>query len=95
MSNVVAAVPRKNLSPGEREFLKQANRLLLDKPNGRIASAAFMDIVADWHGFRGALGFADFARLWIAQGNAKNKHASDLLRALFGLDDGPEPKREA
>lgn len=95
MSNVTAVLPRKNLSDNEREFLKKANRVLLDKPNGRIASAAFMDIVADWHGFRGALSFGDYATRWVVEGNAKNKHANALLRELFGLDDDPTPRRAA
>lgn len=95
MSSVSAALPRKNLETGEREFLKRANRMLLDKPNGRIASAAFMDIVADWHGFRGQMKFGDYAKRWVAEGNAKNKIADVLLRELFGLDDDPTPRRAA
>lgn len=95
MSSVTAAMPRKNLSANEQAFLKQANRVLLDKPNGRIASAAFMDIVADWHAFRGQMSFGDYAKRWVAEGNAKNKHANALLRELFGLDDDPTPRRVA
>lgn len=95
MSNVTAALPRKTMSSGEREFIKQANRMLLEKQNGRIASAAFMDIIADWHGFRGALSFGDYAKRWVAEGNAKNKHADALLRELFGLDTDPTPRRAA
>jgi hypothetical protein len=94
MSEVTAALPRKNLSPNQREFLKKANRALLDKPNGRIGSAAFMDIVADWHGFRGALDFGDYAVRWVAEGNAKNKIADQLLRELFGLNE-PDPRKAA
>lgn len=94
MSRVTAALPRKNLLPGEREFLKRANRALLDKPNGRIGSAAFMDIVADWHGFRGDMKFGDYAARWVAEGNAKNPIADQLLRELFGLDD-PDPRKVA
>jgi len=44
MSEVTAAFPRKILTSGERDFLKQGNRLLLDKPNGRIGAAALMDL---------------------------------------------------
>lgn len=94
MNNVTAALPRKNLEPGEREFLKRANRVLLDKPNGRIGSAAFMDIVADWHGFRGQMKFGDYAARWVAEGNAKNKIADRLLRELFGLNE-PDPRKAA
>lgn len=95
MSNVTAALPRKNLTAVEREFLKKGNRMLLDVPNGRIASAALMDIVADWHGSRAAQGFEQFAKAWIIQGGAKNKHAYKLLCELFGLDTDPTPRRAA
>lgn len=64
MNNVAAALPRKSLTPVEREFLKKGNRMLLDQTNGRIA-AALMDIVADWHGSRAAQGFEQFAKAWI------------------------------
>ncbi|WP_085710871.1 MULTISPECIES: hypothetical protein [unclassified Pseudomonas] len=94
MSNVTAALPRKSLTVVECKFLKQGNRLLLDRPNGRIASAAFMDIVADWHASRVNLGFEDFARRWITEGNAKNKIADKLLRELFGMDE-PNPRKAA
>ncbi|MCL8303224.1 MULTISPECIES: hypothetical protein [Pseudomonas] len=95
MSNVTAALPRKNLTAVERDFLKQGNRILLDQANGRIASAALMDIVADWHGSRAAQGFEQFAKAWIIQGGAKNKHAYKLLCELFGLDTDPTPRRAA
>lgn len=57
MNNLSAVLPRKSLTPVEREFLKQGNRMLLDQTNGRIAAAALMDIVADWRGSRAAQGF--------------------------------------
>lgn len=95
MNNVTAAIPRKTLSEGERTFLKRANRALLDKPNGRIGSASFMDLVADWHGYRGPLRFGDYAEGWVAEGNAKNKIADALLRELFGLDANPTPPGRA
>lgn len=95
MSNVTAAQPRKNLTPVERQFLKQGNRALLDQTNGRIAAAALMDIVADWHGSRANQGFEQFAKAWIIQGGAKNKVAYKLLCELFGLDTDPTPRRAA
>lgn len=95
MNTVTAALPRKILTSVECKFLKLGNRQLLDRPNGRIASAAFMDIVADWHASRSAAGFEEFARRWIAEGNAKNKHADKLLRELFGIDQDPTPRRAA
>lgn len=95
MSNVTAALPRKSLSSVECKFLKVGNRMLLEQTNGRIASAALMDIVADWHGTRANIGFEAFAKNWIREGNAKNKHANKLLRELFGLDQDPTPRRTA
>ena len=94
MNKVTAALPRKSLTPVEYQFLKQGNRLLLEKTNGRIGSAAFMDIIADWHASRANLGFEDFARRWITEGNAKNKIADKLLRELFGMDE-PNPRKAA
>lgn len=94
MSNVTAALPRKVLTSDERDFLKQGNRLLLDKPNGRIAAAALMDLVADWENHRGSLGFLDYARRWITEGHAKNKIADKMLRELFGLNE-PTPRKAA
>jgi hypothetical protein len=44
MSNVTAALPRKSLTSVECKFLKVGNRMLLEQNNGRIASAALMDI---------------------------------------------------
>ncbi|WP_046786654.1 hypothetical protein [Pseudomonas putida] len=95
MSNVTPAVPRKALTPVEREFLRKGNRLLLDQVNGRMASAALMDIVTDWLSSRANLGFEQFAKAWIIQGGAKNKHAYKLLCELFGLDTDPTPRRAA
>ncbi|AJO76481.1 hypothetical protein [Pseudomonas sp. MRSN 12121] len=94
MNNVTAALPRKNLTAVERKFLKVGNRMLLEQTNGRIASAALMDIVSDWHGTRANIGFEQFAKAWITEGNAKNKIADKLLRELFGMN-GPKPRKAA
>lgn len=94
MSNVTAALPRKSLTTVERKFLKVGNRMLLEQTNGRIASAALMDIVADWHGTPGQIGFEAYAKGWITDGNAKNKHADKLLKELFGLSE-PDPRKAA
>jgi len=59
MSNVTAALPRKSLTAVECKFLKVGNRMLLEQNNGRIASAALMDIVADWHAARANVGPAN------------------------------------
>lgn len=95
MSNVAVALPRKDLTAVEREFLIQGSGTLLGQTNGRIASAALMDIVADWHGSRAAQGVEQFAKAWIIQGGAKNKHAYQLLCELHGLDTDPTPRRAA
>lgn len=95
MHNVTSAAPRKILTSGESEFLKQANRMLLDRQNGRIGAAALMDLVADWGNSRGPLGFTAYAGRWIAEGNAKNKEADAMLRELFGMNTDPTPRRAA
>lgn len=95
MSKVTAVAPQKILTPVEREFLKKGNRMMLDQPNGRIGAAALMDIVVDWLGSRSNQGFEQFAKAWIIQGGAKNKHAYKLLCELFGLDTDPTPRRAA
>ncbi|NMY06351.1 hypothetical protein HBO12_25675 [Pseudomonas sp. WS 5059] len=94
MSDVTAALPRKSLTQVERELLRQGNRLLLDKPNGRIGAAALMDLVTDWVCSRATTGLLQFGPAWIAQGGAKNKIADKLLRELFGMDE-PTPRKAA
>ncbi|MCF7545761.1 hypothetical protein [Pseudomonas petrae] len=94
MSDVTAALPRKSLTTVERKFLKVGNRMLLEETQGRIASASLMDIVADWHGTPGQIGFEAYAKGWITEGNAKNKHADKLLKELFGLSN-PDPRKAA
>jgi hypothetical protein len=95
MSNVSAALPRKSLTQVECKFLKVGNRMLLEQANGRIASAALMDIVADWHGTPGQAGFEAYAKAWVLEGNAKNKHADKMLRDLLGLNTAPDPRKAA
>jgi hypothetical protein len=95
MSNVTAARPRKSLTQVECKFLKVGNRLLLEQANGRIASAALMDIVADWHDTPGQIGFEAYAKAWVLEGNAKNKHADKMLRDLLGLEKNPSPRKAA
>ncbi|MCF7537574.1 hypothetical protein [Pseudomonas petrae] len=95
MSNVSADLPRKNMTTVERKFLKVGNRMLLEETHGRIASAALMDIVSDWHGTPGQIGFEAYAKAWVLEGNAKNKHADKLLRDLLGLNSEPDPRKAA
>ncbi|MCV4290874.1 hypothetical protein OH708_23455 [Pseudomonas capsici] len=94
MSNVTAAAPCKSLTAVECKFLKIGNRQLLEVNNGRMASAALMDIVADWHESRAGVGFEAFAKAWISEGNAKSTIATKLLKELFGMNE-PDPRRAA
>lgn len=94
MSSVTPAVPRKTLQAFERDLLRAGNRSLLEEPNGRIGSAALMDLFTDWVCHRSAMGFEQFARAWIAQGGAKNKIAERLLRDMFSMNE-PDPRSAA
>lgn len=94
MSEAIQLAPRKTLKPFERELLRAGNRLLLEETNGRIGSAALMDLVTDWLAHRSAMGFEQFAKAWLTQGGAKNKIEEKLLRKMFGMDD-PDPRRAA
>ncbi|RMS13629.1 hypothetical protein ALP72_101254 [Pseudomonas coronafaciens pv. coronafaciens] len=62
--------------------------------NGRMASAALMDIVADWHASRASVGFEAFARAWVIEGNARSTIATRLLMELFGMNE-PDPRKAA
>lgn len=94
MNIVTAALPRKSMTSVECKFLKLGNRQLLEQVDGRIGSAAFMDIVADWHESRVSMGFEEFARRWISEGNARNRIADKLLKELFGMNN-PKPRKAA
>lgn len=94
MSEAIPLIPRKTLEPFERKLLRAGNRMLLEEANGRIGSAALMDLVTDWLGHRSAMGFEQFAIAWIDQGGAKNKIAEKLLRQMFGMNE-PDPRRAA
>ncbi|WP_116867027.1 hypothetical protein [Pseudomonas syringae] len=94
MSNVTVALPRKSLTAVECKFLKIGNRQLLEANNGRMASAALMDIVADWHASRSNVGFEAFARAWVIEGNARSTVATRLLMEIFGMNE-PDPRKAA
>ena len=94
MNNVTAALPRKSLLEHERKFLKIAGEgLAKEKVGGAAAMACLLDIVASWHASRVNIGFGDYCKRWVAEGNAKSKTADRLLRNLLGLDDAPPPRR--
>ncbi|MDF5921596.1 hypothetical protein P4133_25520 [Pseudomonas aeruginosa] len=89
MSNVQPMAPRKVVTRLEREFLKVAGQELAQvKVGGAAALAALLVMIANWHGDRGTLGFHDYGRLWLLDGNAKGAAVETLLRDLFGLN-GP------
>lgn len=89
MSNVQTMAPRKSMTPLERQFLKVAGEELAKVTmGGPLALAALLDIVASWHAARTAVGFHDYGKAWLSEGNAKNKTAQRLLFDLFGLNDG-------
>ncbi|MCW5340317.1 hypothetical protein [Pseudomonas aeruginosa] len=89
MSNVQPMAPRKVMTRLEREFLKVAGQELAQvKVGGAAALSALLQMVANWHGDRGTLGFHDYGRLWLLDGNAKGAAVETLLRDLFGLN-GP------
>ncbi|EJO5052871.1 TPA: hypothetical protein OM995_000784 [Pseudomonas aeruginosa] len=91
MSNVQPIAPRKAMTRLERECLKLAGRELAQaKIGGAAALAALMVMIANWHGDRGTLGFHDYARLWLQDGNAKGAASETLLRDLFGLNGKPK-----
>lgn len=94
MNNVNAALPRKSLFEHERKFLKIAGEgLAVEKVGGAAAMACLLDMVASWHATRVNIGFGDYCKRWVAEGNAKSKTADRLLRNLLGLDDAPPPRR--
>ncbi|MBD1589647.1 hypothetical protein HAQ06_23735 [Pseudomonas sp. C2L12B] len=94
MSKVRSAVPRKDMLPHERQFLKRAGEGLIGEPaGGAQAMAALLDMVASWHGFRGDIEFGEYCKRWVIEGNCKNRAAEELLRSMLGLDDNPPPRR--
>ncbi|WP_410525032.1 hypothetical protein [Pseudomonas aeruginosa] len=91
MSNVQPMAPRKVMTRLEREFLKVAGQELAQvKVGGAAALAALLVMIANWHGDRGTLGFHDYGRLWLLDGNAKGAAVEMLLRDLFGLNGTPK-----
>ncbi|MBD1553609.1 hypothetical protein [Pseudomonas typographi] len=96
MTDTTPLLPRKDLKPFERQFLKAAGELLVNEPaGGAHAMAALLDMVASWHAFRGRLGFEDYCKRWVTEGNCKNAAAQQHLRSMLGLEDDPTPRRAA
>lgn len=89
MSNVTAALPRKSLTAVERKFLSVGNRMLLDLPNGRLASAALMDIVTDWHAARANM------RVGREAGMSERKAREIIKAGVAWIDCALEEIREA
>lgn len=96
MSNVTAALPRKNMMQVEQRFLRIAGEELAKvQLGGATALANLLDIVASWHGSRAQMGFHAFGRQWLIDGGATSKAADKLLRDLFGLNNEPDPRKAA
>ncbi|MNF82245.1 hypothetical protein D3C84_645470 [compost metagenome] len=90
------ALPRKVMTELERKFIKiAAEELAKTKLGGTQALAALLDLVASWHGDRHGVPFHDYGQRWVAEGNAKNPVADQLLRDLFGLTNDPDPRSAA
>jgi len=85
MSNVVAALPRKSMTKPERQLLQVLADQLLGSKSGSAVMATMLVLLASWMGSPSTLGFEDFARRWLAEGNAKDKAAEQVLKDVFGL----------
>lgn len=89
MSNVQPMAPRKAMTRVEQELLKVGGRMLmLERLGGPAAMATLLLIIASWHGHRANVGFTEYAKLWLLDGNAKSTAAEMLLRDMFSLN-GP------
>lgn len=91
MSKVTAVAPQKILTPIEREFLKQGNRLMLDRPNGRIGAAALMDIVVDWLGSHSNHGFEQFAKAWTSRAALRTNTPTSFSASCLAWTPTPRP----
>jgi hypothetical protein len=82
-------LPRKSMTLVERRVLKMAaDELVQCKPVGALALADLVDLIASWHGNPNSPVFSEFARRWVADGNARTTASGVLLRDLFGEPEG-------
>lgn len=87
MTNMKALLPRKSMTQPERQLLQVLARELPTMQAGPMAMAALLQLVASWMGSNSPLGFEDFAKAWVHQGNVKSAAAQRLMRDVFGLDN--------
>ncbi|WP_448681384.1 hypothetical protein [Pseudomonas nicosulfuronedens] len=90
MSNVTALAPRKSMTQPERKLLQVLAQELPTMPAGTTVMAVLLQLVASWMGSPSPLGFEDFAKAWVQQGNVKGAAAEQLLRDVLGMNIPPK-----
>jgi len=90
MSNVTALAPRKSMTQPERKLLQVLAQELPTMPAGPTVLAVLLQLVASWMGSPSPLGFEDFAKAWVQQGNVKGAAAEQLLRDVLGMNTTPK-----
>ncbi|MDU4255948.1 hypothetical protein [Pseudomonas sp.] len=90
MTNVTALAPRKSMTQPERKLLQVLAQELPTMPAGPTVLAVLLQLVASWMGSPSPLGFEDFAKGWVQQGNVKGAAAEQLLRDVLGMNTTPK-----
>lgn len=90
MSNVMALAPRKSMTQPERKLLQVLAQELPTMPAGPTVMAVLLQLFASWMGSPSPLGFEDFAKAWVQQGNCKGAAAEQLLRDVLGMNIPPK-----
>lgn len=90
MTNVTAMAPRKTMTQPERKLLQVLAQELPTMPAGTTVLACLLQLVASWMGSPSPLGFEDFAKAWVQQGNVKGAAAEQLLRDVLGMNTPPK-----
>lgn len=90
MTNVTAMAPRKTMTQPERKLLQVLAQELPTMPAGPTVLACLLQLVASWMGSPSPLGFEDFAKAWVQQGNVKGAAAEQLLRDVLGMNTPPK-----
>lgn len=74
----------------ERKLLQVLAQELPNMPAGPSVMAGLLQLIASWMGSPSPLGFEDFAKSWVLQGNAKGAAAEQLLRDVLGMNTPPK-----
>lgn len=90
MTNVTAMAPRKTMTQPERKLLQVLAQELPTMPAGPTVLACLLQLVASWMGSPSPLGFEDFAKAWVQQGNVRGAAAEQLLRDVLGMNTPPK-----